>query len=170
LLFFTKGCTEDDRTLVLQDLITALKKQYKLNWHGMHGISHFLRVRENALRLAEITKAKPHIVELFAFLHDSRRLNEGHDRGHGRRAARYARLLQGTFFELEPEDLALLEFACEFHAEGLMEGDVTVQTCWDADRLDLGRVGKKPRASKLCTAAAKAPEIMDWAYRRSLQR
>ena len=110
------------------------------------------------------------LVELFAFLHDSRRLNEGLDPGHGKRAVHFARSLHGTFFELEPEDLAVLEFACEFHTDGLLESDVTVQTCWDADRLDLGRVGNKPSTSKLCTDAAKTPEMIDWAYRRSLQR
>lgn len=139
-----------------------------MNWNGIHGISHFLRVRENGLRLAEVTNAKTHVVELFAFLHDSRRQNDIRDPAHGRRAALFARSLHGVFFELTPEDLDLLAFACEFHADGLIEGDVTVQTCWDSDRLDLGRVGKRPRPSKLCTAAAKELDIIDWAYRRSV--
>jgi len=45
-----------------------------------------------------------------------------------------------------------------------------VQTCWDADRLDLGRVGKKPDPLRLCTAAARKPEIISAAYARSLGR
>jgi uncharacterized protein len=49
-----------------------------------------------------------------------------------------------------------------------LQGDVTVQTCWDADRLDLGRVGIRPVASRLCTPAARAPDVIAWAYARSL--
>jgi len=75
---------------------------------------------------------------------------------------------QGVFFNLDPDDLELLAYACEFHTSGLRDGDITVLTCWDADRLDLGRVGLKPIARKLCTEAAKSPEMIEWAYRRSL--
>jgi uncharacterized protein len=154
--------------VISQDLIKEIRNQYRLNWNGIHGISHFLRVRDNGMRLTETTGAKSHVVQLFAFLHDSRRRNEHHDPDHGRRAAQFVRQLQGSFFKLVPEDLDLLSFACEFHADGLVDGDVTVQTCWDSDRLDLGRVGKRPTAGKLCTAAAKTPEIIEWAYKRSV--
>lgn len=139
-----------------------------MNWDGIHGISHFLRVREIGLRLAERTDANPYVVELFAFLHDSRRRNDQHDAGHGQRAADFARSLQGSLFELTPKDLDLLTFACEFHTDGLVEGDETVLTCWDSDRLDLGRVGIRPQTSKLCTVAAKAPEMIAWAYAKSV--
>jgi uncharacterized protein len=40
---------------------------------------------------------------------------------------------------------------------------VTIQTCWDADRLDLGRVGVTPHPSRLCTEVARRPEILEWA-------
>ncbi len=42
-------------------------------------------------------------------------------------------------------------------------GDITVQTCWDADRLDLGRVGITPNPRWLCTACAKDPATILWA-------
>lgn len=48
-------------------------------------------------------------------------------------------------------------------------GDVTVQTCWDADRLDLGRVGTRPDRRYLCTIAAKEKATIDWAYERSVR-
>jgi len=35
-----------------------------------------------------------------------------------------------------------------------VDADPTVQTCWDADRLDLGRVGIKPAARYLSLEAA----------------
>lgn len=125
---------------------------------------------ENGLLLAEETKAKIAVVELFAFLHDARRNNEYKDDLHGRRAAKMVRDSQGVFFQLPPDEIELLAFACEFHTSGLMDGDVTVMTCWDADRLDLGRVGIKPIAGKLCTEAAKKSETIKCAYKRSLLR
>ena len=45
--------------------------------------------------------------------------------------------------------------------------DVTIQICWDADRLDLGRVGITPHPSRLCTAAAKRLETITWADGRA---
>ena len=44
---------------------------------------------------------------------------------------------------------------------------MTIETCWDADRLDLGRVGITPHPSHLCTEAAKRPETIKWADDRA---
>jgi uncharacterized protein len=151
----------------LEELITAIRSEYALPWNGTHGISHWTRVRENGLRLAMLTGADPHVVELFAYLHDSKRLNERRDPGHGARAAGFARTLQGSIIHLSDESLELLIYACAYHTDGLIEADVTVQTCWDADRLDLGRVGIKPQARYLCTSAARDAEMIEWALARS---
>jgi uncharacterized protein len=67
-------------------------------------------------------------------------------------------------------ELDLLALACEQHSEGRVQGDVTVLTCWDADRLDLGRVGQRPDPRRLCTAAAHDPRLIEWAFRRSRVR
>jgi hypothetical protein len=56
------------------------------------------------------------VVELFAFLHDSRRLSDGHDPDHGARAAEFARTLAGSAFELEAADLELLATGNEYAA------------------------------------------------------
>ena len=53
-------------------------------------------------------------------------------------------------------------------AAGLVEGDITIQTCWDSDRLELGRVGIKPLPERLCTEFAKRKDIIEEAYRRSI--
>jgi uncharacterized protein len=42
-----------------------------------------------------------------------------------------------------------------------------MQTCWDADRLDLGRVVIVLDPRHLCTAAAKGPEVLTWSDERS---
>jgi len=53
------------------------------------------------------------------------------------------------------------------YTDGLIDADVTIQTCWDADRLDLGRVGITPERTKLCTRAAKRQEMIRWADGRA---
>ena len=62
----------------------------------------------------------------------------------------------------------MLTHACRDHSNGLIEADVTIQTCWDADRLDLGRVDIVPQASRLCTAHAREDRFLEAAYERSL--
>jgi uncharacterized protein len=143
-----------------------IQKGFALFLDGIHGRTHWERVRDNGLRLAEQTGADPRLVELFAFLHDSKRLSDGRDPDHGRRAAEFVRSRQGALSLSSPE-VDLLSYACAYHSDGLTEADVTVQTCWDADRLDLGRVGIRPNVRYLCTAAAQDPELIAWAYRRS---
>jgi uncharacterized protein len=63
----------------------------------------------------------------------------------------------------------LLHTACADHTKGLLDADITIQTCWDADRLDLGRVGIVPDPDRLCTDAAREPTFQDWAYQRSVR-
>ncbi len=150
-----------------RDILRAIRRQYALDWHGIHGVDHWNRVLENGLRLAGETGARVAVVRLFALFHDSRRLNDGHDPEHGRRGAELAASLRGKLFDLSDEDFALLAFACEHHTDGFTEGDITVQTCWDVDRLDLGRVGIKPDPRKLCTEIAKRSAIIEWAHARS---
>jgi uncharacterized protein len=156
-------------SLINRDLISALRGQFRLDWEGIHGAPHWERVRANGLRLAAETGANSRVVEYFAFLHDSQRRNDGRDPGHGSRAADFAATLLGGHVVLTDLELALLQEACRGHSDGLMDADITVMTCWDADRLDLGRVGIIPDPDRLCTAAARDPATLDWAFERSLR-
>ena len=153
--------------MISADLITDIRQVYRLNWHGIHGVAHWARVRHIGLRLAAETGANPNVVELFAFIHDAQRHDDGFDPEHGERAAHLARKLLGKSLHLNSDELDLLLYACQHHTFGHVEGDVTVLTCWDADRLDLGRVGIVPRPDRLCTAAARNPAMLQWAYQRS---
>ena len=152
--------------IITPDLIQAIRRQYRLPWNGFHGFAHWARVRENGLRLAKGTGANADVVELFAVFHDACRLNEDHDPKHGSRGADLAFELHGKFFQLDHHNFTALRVACRLHTEGLTDADVTVQTCWDADRLDLGRVGIKPSSRYLCTEEAKNPVMLEWAYDR----
>lgn len=152
-----------------QGVVRAAKDRFVLSLRGIHGVPHWQRVRENGLRIAKHTRANKLIVELFAFLHDCCREYDGGDPEHGDRAAEFAESLRGTLIHLDDADFSLLYEAIKHHQRGRTKGDVTVITCWDADRLDLGRVGDRPRPFLLCTEFAKEPSTIRWAYKRSLQ-
>ena len=107
------------------------------------------------------------MVQLFAVLHDSKRISDFSDPGHGPRAAAFARTLRGVLFDLPDHEFRLLHRACAGHTHERTHPDVTIQTCWDADRLDLGRVGITPHPSLLCTEVAKRPETIRWADGRA---
>lgn len=136
-------------------LLNSLKNQFQLGDEGFHGCSHWLRVLENGRRLTSLTGANLKVVELFAVFHDSQRENEGFDPGHGQRGADFAADMRGRWFDVTDQEMDLLYQACALHTNGLTQADVTLQTCWDADRLDLGRVGIAPRIDRLCTLSAK---------------
>lgn len=138
---------------------------YALPLDGYHGVVHWARVLENGLRVAEVTAADREVVTLFALFHDSRRINEHRDKGHGLRGGELARSLRGSLVHLDDHRFGLLFEACRLHTDGLTVGDPTLLACWDADRLDLGRVGITPRANRLCTGAAR--DLLLWADHRA---
>jgi uncharacterized protein len=146
-------------------IIDEILEDYALPIRGCHGVVHWARVLENGQRLAVATGANVDVVTLFALFHDSRRVNEDRDFGHGHRGARYAKSLRGTLIHLDDADFELLFEASRLHTDGFTDGDVTVQTCWDADRLDLGRVGITPDPDQLCTDAARG--LIKWAHERA---
>jgi uncharacterized protein len=150
----------------LAAILDAILSRYALPVRGDHGIVHWARVYENGLRLAEINGADREVVALFALFHDSRRINEYTDDGHGLRGGEFARSLRGSLVHLDGARFALLFEACRLHTEGHTIGDPTLLACWDADRLDLSRVGITPDPHRLCTAAAR--EILEWADARAV--
>lgn len=158
-------------TLIDASLIEVLRNRFRLDWKGIHGASHWSRVRQSGLILAERIgpQVNVRVVELFAFLHDTCRHNDGYDPKHGSRAAESISELAEDLPVLSVEEQKLLAYACTHHSDGLREAEVTVQVCWDADRLDLGRVGHVPDPERLCTPAARDAKLIDWAYNRSRQ-
>ncbi len=136
---------------------------------SIHGESHWQRVAAAGLNLLpETPDADPALVFLFALFHDSMRLNDNYDPMHGSRGAVLARELRGGVFDVDDPEMDLLTFACEEHTNGGVAPDPTVGVCWDADRLNLWRVGISPDPRFLSTEAARSEERIAWA--RSLQR
>ncbi len=125
----------------LWQLVTG---QFHAPGYSVHGPDHWRRVERNGLLLATRTGADIAVVRLFALFHDSRRENDGWDDNHGARGAEYATRLRGTAYDLPDDRFELLHYACIWHTDGEHHDDPTIATCWDADRLDLGRVGIIP--------------------------
>jgi len=148
-------------------LIQEILKDYVLHPWGFHGLAHWARVTENGLKLAEQTGADRDVIALFGIFHDSRRENDGYDIEHGPRGALLAQEFRGKHFELSDAKFELLYRACELHTIGRHDPDVTVLTCWDSDRLDLGRIGVVPNPKYLGTAAARDPKMIAWAHARA---
>ena len=96
------------------------------------------------------------------------RFNDGYDPQHGPRGVALARDLRGEAFDLGEAEMGLLGFACEEHTNGGVGSHATVGVCWDADRLNLWRVGIRPDPRLLSTGATRNGGRIEWA--RDLQR
>ena len=157
-------------TVVTQPYVDFLTHQYQLSHNGAHGIEHWLRVLINGRLIAGKTGADLAVVEHFALLHDVKRYDEGRDIDHGGRAAEFANNLAGDWVHLDRAQLLKLTETIRFHSKGRLSRDPTVQACWDADRLDLGRIGDRPDPNYLGTRIARDPEFLKEALHRSKRR
>lgn len=120
-----------------------------------HGISHWERVERNGLLLAT-PECDVTVIRLFAYLHDSCREDDSYDEKHGPRAAKMIEGLRGTLLkDLTDEQFKLLQEACRLHTSTHRTGNPTIDACFDADRLDLGRVDIIPRPEKMATKKGK---------------
>lgn len=154
--------------LVSRELMRTLRDQFRLDWNGIHGGPHWARVRYHGVVLAKAMKLQPNVPALFAVIHDSQRLCDDCDPDHGLRAADYAdRLRFSGLIDLDAISMRLLKHALELHSDGHREAPELVQICWDADRLDLGRVGIRPDPDLLCTDHARSPAVIERAWRWS---
>ena len=122
-----------------------------------HGLPHWQRVERNGILLSlENGKLREDInikvVRFFAYLHDKCRLNDLADLEHGVRAADMLPTIRDTILkDFIDEEVALLEKACRYHTTEQRTGIPTVDVCFDADRLDLGRVGIVPNPKRMAT-------------------
>lgn len=121
----------------------------------LHGLSHWERVEHNGQLLAT-PECDLTVIRLFAYLHDSCRESDGYDEQHGPRAAKMMNSLRHTLLnELTDHQFELLQTACYLHTTAHRTGNPTIDACFDADRLDLGRVKIKPDPKKMATVKGK---------------
>ena len=120
---------------------------------NIHGLAHWRQVEFNGLLLAPVTGADVTVVRLFALFHDCKREDDGYDELHGGRGADFAKeCFEKGLLEITQEQFDKLYHACAFHTKERQSDDATINTCYDADRLDLGRVGMSLNPEKMATA------------------
>ena len=126
-------------------------KHYQIGYNSIHGISHWDRVARNAdfLWTSDVNRM---VVKAFAYIHDVERVNENDDPQHGPKAAKLVDEIRSSVLSfLNGQEIELLKEACRLHTTTLRTEDATVNACFDADRLDLGRVGITPNPNKMAT-------------------
>ncbi len=146
--------------IVLEPLLAAVRERSAFTESPKHGEVHWRTVGANGLWLAESLGAgDTRVIFLFALLHDTMRENEHRDPGHGPRAAAFAlELYESGLLGISGTQVEQLTYACAEHADGLVSSDPTVAACWDADRLDLPRVGVTPDPDLFSTELARTVE------------
>ena len=112
-----------------QGMLTAIREQFKIDWHGIHGANHWARVLHHGMAIGTERSADLLVVELFAFLHDSQRHNDDEDYQHGKRAAEYACSLNTVYFELTAKRMNALCKAIEHHSGGKPSLYLTMTSC-----------------------------------------
>jgi uncharacterized protein len=159
------------RGILTASLVKSVLREFPINPKGHHGTAHWMRVRANGLRLAAETGANRAVIELFALFHDSQRQNENTDPDHGKRGALNAvRYREMGAFKVSDAELELVYNACWGHTyEDIADPCMTIHTCWDADRLDLCRVGIVPDPERLFTELAKREKTIQWASANSMR-
>ncbi len=92
------------------------------------------------------------VVTAFAYLHDSERKDNCEDINHGKRASKLIDTIRASLLiELNDKQIMKLKLACELHTVKHRTGDITIDACFDADRMDLLRVGIKPSPDRMAT-------------------
>ena len=122
-----------------------------LGEYSVHGVSHWDRVARNAevLITSDVDEL---VVKAFAYIHDVERVNESDDLQHGPRAALLVDEIRSSVLGfLNDLEIEQLKEACRLHTLRHKTEDATINACFDADRLDLGRVGITPNPNKMAT-------------------
>ena len=152
----------------MKRLIDVVIENFALDHRGIHGVSHWARVMLNGEMLhRHHPEIDLHVVKLFGVLHDCKRVCDSGDHDHGIRAADWLVTQNNILFKTTPIQLSHLVRACRGHTLEKFTDDITVQACWDSDRLDIGRCKEIVDTSFLGTPAAKLDEVVAHAIARS---
>ena len=139
----------------IEEVREFAQKGWKLG--EMHGLPHWQRVERNGILLSSVDgrireEINIKVVRFFAYLHDKCRIDNWKDIEHGVRAADMLLTIKDTILkDFTDEEFSLLERACRFHTTERRTGNPTIDVCFDADRLDLGRVGIVPNPKLMAT-------------------
>ena len=140
----------DERVLRVRDYVKI--RSYNSSLHGLY---HWDRVYANGQQLIT-EQVNSLVLGLFAYFHDSCRENDGADLRHGERATILVdQVRDSLLYDVSDSDIHLLKEACRLHSVIQETGNPTIDACFDADRLDLGRVGIIPNPARMATEKGK---------------
>jgi uncharacterized protein len=140
------------------DAFAALAEPHAANLRStIHGLDHARAVQTIGRTLArDTTGADLAVVDAFAAFHDALRVRDDDDPQHGPRAADLIRDLHAAGrLPLDDVQAETLSHAIERHTLGETTDDPTVGVAWDADRLDLVRLGRPPFPALMSTRAGR---------------
>ena len=142
---------QNDNSFSLAELREYCINRWPKELGTTHGVGHWDRVAKFGRMLYQ-EGADMNVVLAFAYLHDSERKDNGGDIEHGKRASKLIDTIRKTLLkELTDKQIEQLKRACELHTIEHKTGDITIDTCFDADRMDLLRVGIMPSADRMAT-------------------
>ena len=152
--------------------------EYRCCEGSTHGRQHWAQVHKLVLALSEQLQLKPWAqacVEVFAWTHELARKNDATEEQHSLESSEYfLRISSRIFPELDTRQRKLIALAIAHHADGttawehiLDKGNPIADLedscladilgcCWDADRLDLLRMGVIPESKIMSTSAWQA--------------
>lgn len=141
----------NDSTFQWEDLRRFSMSRWPEDMDTTHGVDHWDRVAKFGGMLYQ-EGADMDVILAFAYLHDAERMNNGRDINHGQRASGLIDAIRHTQLEaLSNEQIAKLKRACALHTIEHRTGDITIDICFDADRMDLPRVGIIPYPQRMAT-------------------
>lgn len=123
------------------DVAGRLSEVLPLPDSQIHGYEHARRVGLFAEMLARTYGADPLFAVVAAYCHDCGRLNDGEDPEHGKRSWQRCADSVSRLFTGAPLDQ--LRVAIEEHPLGMTSDVPLIAALWDADRVDLMRLGYK---------------------------
>ena len=90
--------------VVMQKVVEVIREFVQSQWTlgEVHGICHWDRVYQNGKKLLA-PDINPLVVALFAYLHDSCRMNDGEDIDHGKRAAYFIDTIRDSYLKKSKE-------------------------------------------------------------------
>ena len=136
---------------VISELRSYCLNRWPKDLGTTHGVEHWDRVARFGKMLYQ-EGVDMDVVTTFAYLHDSERKDNCEDINHGKRASKLIDAIRTSLLsELNDKQITKLKQACELHTIKHRTGDITIDACFDADRMDLLRVGIKPSPDKMAT-------------------
>lgn len=144
-------------------------ESFSLPGVSIHGSNHWIDVEHHARPIASETGADETVCRLFAWFHDVARQSEGSDPQHGPRAAAWLESHRDELGQLTEAQWSTLRYVVRDYTKGRTSSNPTIGACWDADRLDLWRLGIEAKPELLSTQNARNWQANRAAFRKDLR-